>query len=146
MITTGSIQGYGQDDINFVAQALRPFLEKYKVLLVTGSIGAGKTTLITEMVRQLGSTDEVTSPTFAYVNKYTLPQERHVYHFDLYRLKMADSFFELGFDELVREKNALVIIEWPEILAGVYPHALEVDITYVSPEARSVMYQTQKGS
>jgi tRNA threonylcarbamoyladenosine biosynthesis protein TsaE len=145
MITTCFIRNYGRDEINFVAQALIPFWEKYKILLITGSIGAGKTTLITEMVKQLGSLDDVTSPTFAYVNKYVLPHGRCVYHFDLYRLKTLDSFYELGFDELVREKNALIVIEWPEILAEVYADVLQIDIAYVSPEARSITYKAGKG-
>lgn len=145
MITTGSIYNYGRDDIGFVAQALIPFLEKFKIVLITGSIGAGKTTLITEIVKQLGSLDEVTSPTFAYVNKYVLPQGRCIYHFDLYRLQTLDSFFELGFDELVRDEDALIVIEWPEILVSAYPRALLVDIAYVSPEARSISYKAEKG-
>ncbi|MBM3887120.1 tRNA (adenosine(37)-N6)-threonylcarbamoyltransferase complex ATPase subunit type 1 TsaE [Candidatus Dependentiae bacterium] len=95
-----------------------PLAKAGNILLLQGQLGAGKTTLVKALMHQLGIVDTISSPTFSYVNTYALTAKHDlvVHHFDLYRLNSLDEFIMQGFDEFLQQKNALVIIEWPEIL------------------------------
>jgi tRNA threonylcarbamoyl adenosine modification protein YjeE len=76
-----------------------------------GDLGAGKTSLAREILRALGVTEDVPSPTFTLVQTYETPRLT-VAHYDLYRLKRARELDELGFREALEDGAALV--EWPE--------------------------------
>lgn len=83
------------------------------LVLLTGELGSGKTTLTKGIVAGLGaaSEDEVTSPTFTLVHVYG--NERPVYHGDLYRIESFHDFETLGLED-VFAKPAVVILEWSE--------------------------------
>jgi tRNA threonylcarbamoyladenosine biosynthesis protein TsaE len=83
------------------------------VIILSGTLGSGKTTLVKEFVKNLGLSDEVTSPTFAIQNIYG----SKVYHYDLYN-KGADEFLALGMLEEL-EKEGFHFIEWGEGLEDV---------------------------
>ena len=82
------------------------------VVVITGELGAGKTTLVQAICSGYGVTDDVTSPTFALVHEYQAPRSP-VYHLDLYRLARPDQLEEIGWDELVTAR-AVTLVEWPE--------------------------------
>jgi tRNA threonylcarbamoyladenosine biosynthesis protein TsaE len=90
------------------------------VVTITGELGAGKTTLVQAICRGFGVVDEVTSPTFNLVHRYSSPRGT-VYHLDLYRLKSPDELTNIGWDEILAA-DALVLIEWPERAADQIPH------------------------
>lgn len=100
-----------------VVQRLGPILAERPILTLQGQLGAGKTTLVQGLLRSMGVTELIASPTFTYVNVYRSASGQLIYHFDLYRLPDLNSFLQLGFDEYLLEPNSLVLIEWPEILA-----------------------------
>jgi len=106
---------YTLDDIESAARFILKNL-KASVLLFEGEMGSGKTTLIKELVKQLGSSDEVVSPTFSIINEYAA-QEKKIYHFDLYRLKNMEEAYDFGVEEYLDDPQALVLIEWPAIIA-----------------------------
>ncbi len=109
---------YSLDELTAVAtKYLLPQVAAGRIFTFTGFLGAGKTTLIKEFIAQLGVTDEVTSPTFAYVNTYAAPEGVRVHHFDLYRVESIEQFQDLGFDEYLRDSNGICLIEWPEVIA-----------------------------
>jgi tRNA threonylcarbamoyladenosine biosynthesis protein TsaE len=97
---------WGRD---FAARLKAPAL-----LLLTGELGTGKTTLTKGIVSGLGATteDDVTSPTFSLVHVYG-PKEAPVYHGDLYRIESLHDFETLGLEDIFA-KPALVILEWSE--------------------------------
>src|SRR4051794_1501512 len=68
------------------------------VVTITGELGAGKTTLAQAICRGYGVTDDVTSPTFSLVHRYS-GTKSPVYHLDLYRLKSPDELTNIGWDE-----------------------------------------------
>lgn len=109
---------YSCDEVSAIAAQVGQVLVPGTVFTLTGLLGAGKTTLVRALLAQLGVTKEVTSPTFGYVNSYTTEQGV-VHHFDLYRIDTADSFCALGFEEYLHDKKAVVLIEWPAVIAPV---------------------------
>ncbi len=94
-----------------IAEILRP----PKLVILSGEVGAGKTTLVKGIAAALGAAfeDDVTSPTFTLVHEYEGPTI-HLFHLDLYRLETEEQIAVLGLDEMISEPNALVLVEWGE--------------------------------
>ncbi|WHF52067.1 tRNA (adenosine(37)-N6)-threonylcarbamoyltransferase complex ATPase subunit type 1 TsaE [Chryseobacterium gotjawalense] len=93
---------------------------KHNILLLKGNLGAGKTTFTQFLLKNLGSQDEVSSPTYAIVNEYDSPKG-NVFHFDLYRMKSADEVEDIGIHEYL-DNSFLCIIEWPEVYEDELAH------------------------
>lgn len=91
-----------------------------KTLLFYGPVGAGKTTLIKALVKQLGIEETTGSPTFALVHEYG--EEEKVYHFDFYRIKNESEVYDMGFEEYLFS-GAWICIEWPEKIENLLPEA-----------------------
>jgi tRNA threonylcarbamoyladenosine biosynthesis protein TsaE len=78
-----------------------------------GAMGAGKTTFIKALCNSLGTTDLVSSPSFAIVNEYLTLENIAVYHFDFFRIKSSIELYDIGFEDYCRN-DAYCFIEWPE--------------------------------
>ena len=100
----------------FVSTHLAPQIPQFTIFPLIGPLGAGKTTLIKELIAQFGVTQTITSPTFGYVNSYPSPQGTYFHHFDLYRINSEETFIELGFDEYFNKKQSVCFIEWPDVI------------------------------
>lgn len=92
---------------------------KNKVVLFYAEMGVGKTTLIKELVKQLGSDDAVSSPTFSLVNEYATPAGP-VFHFDLYRIEEEVEVLDIGIEEYF-DSDSWVFVEWPEKIESFLP-------------------------
>ncbi len=133
---------YLVDRAEMAACAKELLLLPVRVWTFTGTLGAGKTTLVQEMLAQLGVQGPVQSPTYTYVSVYPLLDGRTVYHFDLYRLSSYQEFIQAGFDEYLYDDNALCFIEWPEILKGVLPAStVQITLQYASDEKRQIVVE-----
>src|ERR1700730_18054567 len=117
-----SYNGVGEEIITHSAEETtrwgREFAKRLKppvLVLLTGDLGSGKTTLTKGVVAGLGAAneDEVTSPTFTLVHVYGAADVGKVYHADLYRIENFHDFETLGLEE-VFGKPAVVILEWAE--------------------------------
>lgn len=101
---------------------------KNNILLLEGNLGVGKTTFTKTLVKELGSDDNVDSPTYALVNEYHSPKGK-IFHFDLYRVNDVEELYDMGIDEYL-ESGFLSIIEWPEIyvqeLEGLSYHKIKI--------------------
>ena len=110
-------------DLDMVAKQLLKNL-KTKTILFYGNMGVGKTTLIKELVKSLGSNDEVSSPTFSIVNEYELQNDK-IFHFDLYRIKSLDEAYNFGIEDYLDSEH-WILIEWPETIKPLLKHPLDI--------------------
>ena len=121
-------------DIDKVAETILDNVHP-KIMLFKGPMGVGKTTLIKALVRQLGSLDVVSSPTFALMNEY-LTTDCKIYHYDFYRIKELEEALDLGFDEFI-EEDAWNMIEWPDLIVGLLPLSyVEIEIDKLTDTKR----------
>lgn len=124
-------------DLDTVAFDIISFAGKQNVFLFYGEMGAGKTTLIRSLCKQLGTTDNVASPTFSIVNEYKAPG-KNIYHFDFYRLKTQTEALDMGFEEYLYSGN-YCFIEWPEKIPDLLPlHYISIKISVVNDNERQV--------
>lgn len=110
----------------------------YTVFAFYGEMGAGKTTFINELCKQLGvETDITNSPSFAIINEYRSDTTAElIYHFDCYRLENEAEAQDIGAEDYF-DSGALCFIEWPERIDGLLPDdTVRVDIT-VNPADHS---------
>jgi tRNA threonylcarbamoyladenosine biosynthesis protein TsaE len=120
-----------------VAERIGAQLRGGEVIELVSDVGGGKTTFVQGLARGMGSTDRVSSPSFTLSNEYRAGELR-LYHFDFYRLQepgiMAN---ELG--EVVTDAQAVVVVEWADIVEGVLPRdRLRVYITVTGEESRKL--------
>jgi tRNA threonylcarbamoyladenosine biosynthesis protein TsaE len=108
---------------SLIDEAARWFLGNKRsaaVFAVSGEMGAGKTTFIKAICKELGVYEEVSSPSFALVYEYHSPVAGTIYHFDLYRIRELSELFDLGYEDYFFSGN-LCFIEWPEIAEELLP-------------------------
>ncbi len=122
---------YSLNELLSIAKLLKEQLKNHEVITFAGPLGAGKTTLIKELLRQCGISQTVTSPTFTYLNQYENSAGQMFYHFDLYRVASLDEFCASGFDEYLYEPESYALIEWPEhIMSLLTHHVCHVQLDY----------------
>jgi tRNA threonylcarbamoyladenosine biosynthesis protein TsaE len=102
------------------------------IVLLKGDLGTGKTTLVRGILRGLGHSGSVRSPTYTLLEPYQLG-EKAVFHLDLYRLGDPQELEYLGLRDLL-EEDSLLFVEWPERAGGNLPAPdLDIEIDYAPP-------------
>lgn len=135
---------YNVDQIKDVAQALALLRKTCAIFTFTGSLGAGKTTLVQALLKECGIVGPITSPTFTYFNVYENSQGQKFYHFDCYRLTSLDDFLQAGFDEYLYQPNSWVFIEWPELIMPLLTHdCCHIAIEYKNEYKRILTYSEE---
>ena len=112
-------ENYSLLNINQVAKDIIKYSE-HKVLLFHGEMGAGKTTLIKEICKELGSDDSISSPTFSIVNEYITLNNDTIYHFDFYRINSEEEAYNIGIEDYFYT-DAWCLIEWPSVIKNLLP-------------------------
>ena len=107
------------EDLKQVCTYLAEVSEQEKIILFSGEMGAGKTTLIKEFCKNLDVDDEVSSPTFSLVNEYE-SKVGPVYHFDLYRIQSEEELYDIGYEDYFFS-GYLCLVEWPEMASDIIP-------------------------
>ncbi len=111
---------------------------KSKIITFNGAMGAGKTTLIKELVKNLGINDVTSSPTFSLVNQYQSNQNTLVYHFDFYRINQETEAMDMGIEEYL-DSGAWCFIEWPEKVKNLLPlKIVEINIEITNNQERTI--------
>lgn len=121
-MTTLTIHIPSEQEIPAAAQTLAQAITQSGATVVAfdGEMGAGKTTIIRQLVKALGANeDEANSPSFSIINEYETPAGI-IYHFDLYRLDSVAEAFDIGADEII-DSGELCLLEWPERIEPLLP-------------------------
>ena len=128
---------YTLAEMDDVAQSLMKKFGSKSVWAFHAPMGAGKTTLITELCKILGVQDRVNSPTFAIMNEYQ-GLGKVIYHMDWYRLENDGEARRAGV-EMAMEDSDFCFIEWPEKAINLIPaEALHIEIEILGPEHRRI--------
>ena len=121
------------DNLPEAAAAFIEHMGSRKVFAFYGSMGAGKTTFISEVCRLLGADDDSGSPTFSIVNEYRDGEGEPLYHFDFYRIDNPEEALDMGVEEYFYS-GFPCFVEWPERIGSLMPDdAVEVVLT-VNPD------------
>ncbi len=102
------------NQLSKVATNVLKNIEK-NIVLISGEMGAGKTTLIKEVLKGLNVVDNISSPTFSIINEYKTSNDDIIYHIDLYRIKNISEIEGIGLFEYLESGNSC-FIEWGDII------------------------------
>lgn len=132
---------YSLDEIENVSKMFVSMIGDHKVITFSGDLGAGKTTLITSICKELGVQDKVTSPTYAIIQEYDSGNDNIIYHLDLYRLSNIGEAIEAGIEDCLIS-GRLCLIEWPENAISLFKeNAFHVSLEVLSPQSRKLIVQ-----
>lgn len=130
---------YQLDQIHEIARSILEAYPQQKCFAFFAEMGSGKTTLINALCKQLGVTENTSSPTFSIINEYRGQENKIIYHTDWYRLKGLQDAIEAGVQDILDNQEAYCFIEWPEIAASLLPvTCLHVKISYVDDCTRTL--------
>lgn len=126
------------EDLVSVAELIKSLIPAQKIFLLDGQMGAGKTTLVSQICHLLQTVEQPSSPTFSIVNSYISPLVGDVYHFDFYRIKNEREAVESGLDELIYS-GKVCFIEWSEKIAKLLPNNyVRVTIDLINEKERLI--------
>ncbi len=136
-------QNYSLDKLPEIASKIIEHAT-HKTILFNGKMGAGKTTLIKEIVKQLGVEDVANSPTFSLVNEYFSKNNDLIYHFDFYRINSEEEAYDIGIEDYF-DSDAWCFIEWGEKVENLLPlESVIVTITINDNEQRTIEITTDE--
>lgn len=128
---------YTIGEVDSVAKKLLA-LATSRTFLFYGKVGAGKTTLIKSLAKNLGITDEISSPTFSLVNEHITATGEKLYHFDLYRLRSIEEAFDIGIEDYL-DSGAWIFIEWPDKIVSLLEDSYnKIEILHRDSNQRSL--------
>lgn len=130
--------------ISELSQAAETLLTSFadeKVFAFYAPMGAGKTTFIKTICKELGIPDNISSPTFSLVNEYVTSDGKKVFHFDFYRIKSTTEAYDMGYEDYLYS-NAYCFIEWPEKIEELLPeHYVKITIDVVNADSRQITFK-----
>jgi len=125
-------------------------LKKTTVVALYGDLGSGKTTFVQGLAKGLGIKEKITSPTFNIIRQYKLKAKsskgksetkklKALYHIDLYRIESTD-LKNLGIEEILNNKESLVVIEWAEKMKEFLPkEKIDIYFEYSDENKRKII-------
>ncbi len=135
---------YSINEIDKIAEKILQ-TARNNIFILSGNLGAGKTTLVKAIAKKLEIPAEiVSSPTFNIVNIYE-SQTHKIYHLDLYRLKNPAELYDIGFEEILDEAvsspSIFVFIEWAEIAEDFLPYATKIELKILDYTTREIIIE-----
>ncbi|RJQ25623.1 tRNA (adenosine(37)-N6)-threonylcarbamoyltransferase complex ATPase subunit type 1 TsaE [Candidatus Parcubacteria bacterium] len=126
-------------------------LKEGDIIFLYGELGAGKTTFVKGIAKGLGIKERIISPTFVIIRKhkisnikYQISNIKYFYHIDLYRIEDENNVKSLGLEDLLRDKDSILVIEWPEKISSksIVP-AWEIKFEYIDGNKRRIIIKDQ---
>lgn len=114
---------------------------KATLIVLSGELGTGKTALTKEIAKHLGVKEKIISPTFVIMKIYKTKDKKFkkLIHIDAYRLNKSTELMILGWDEIMKDKNNLVLVEWPENVPDCTDvHSCKIKITHLDDTTRNL--------
>lgn len=134
---------HSEKETKELASKIIKLLRVGDIVLLTGDLGAGKTTFVSGALEELGYKDHVISPTFNILKCY-FEVTPHVYHIDAYRLE--DQNTDLGLEEYI-EGDGIAFIEWPIFIDDIIPsNRLIIELTRINDNERSIVIKSDHPS
>lgn len=133
---------HGIDETYRAGAEFAELLEPCDIVVLTGTLGAGKTAFTQGLARGLGVSERVTSPTFTLVREHECQSKTGItrlHHADLYRTNSLDEIADLTFDEIVQPRG-VAVVEWGEMGAALWPPtvwALRIDV--IDDDVREIL-------
>lgn len=115
------------------------------VLCLRGELGAGKTTLTKSIAKELEVKEDIVSPTFVIMKRYNISKDNfeNLFHVDAYRIENEEEILVLGWEEIIKNRKNLVLVEWPEKIEKYLPKKrIEIKLVQKSEEEREISYHT----
>ncbi|WP_107037633.1 tRNA (adenosine(37)-N6)-threonylcarbamoyltransferase complex ATPase subunit type 1 TsaE [Brumimicrobium mesophilum] len=127
-----------EEDLINISKEFIDLMQEYNCFAFKGEMGAGKTTFISYLAKAMGIVDQVSSPTYGYVNEYESPYFGTIYHFDLYRIEDENEAYDIGIEEYIYDDN-IILIEWAENIENLLPEdCVWVNITKNDQDGREI--------
>jgi tRNA threonylcarbamoyladenosine biosynthesis protein TsaE len=131
---------FGLSELENISKEILNVAGESKIWLIDGEMGAGKTTLVKAVAKELGIKQTVASPTFSIVNEYTDQKGKPIYHFDFYRLKNETEAYDIGVNEYFDSGN-LCWVEWSEKIPTLLPkNYFRIVLEVNDPHTRTIHY------
>lgn len=109
------------------------------ILALSGDLGSGKTTFTQEIAKHFKIKKEIISPTFVIMKSYEVDDDKfkNLIHIDAYRLEKGEDLKVLGWQELIHNKENIIILEWPEMVESHLPKdSFVIKISHRDEETR----------
>ncbi len=128
-------------ELDELAGRLASNLQVGDTVLLDGELGSGKTEFVRHVAKHLGVQDDITSPTFCFLNSYDTQAGFKLHHFDVYRLNSDDELSDVGFDECGHDpEDGVAFIEWAtKFLSSMPEDALSLNFSGQGNEPRKIM-------
>lgn len=131
---------YELTDLNKVAQKIIGSLGKHKCVAFFAPMGAGKTTLVHAICKELSVVDNISSPTYSIINEYKTKKGEGVVHMDWYRLEDENDALNAGVADYL-DNTSYCFIEWPERAESLLPlHCIRISIEVLDDEKRRIRF------
>ena len=129
-----------KEETQVLGEELAGKLKNGGIICLTGELGSGKTTFTQGLLKGLKIKEPHTSPTFVIMKKYG----KNIYHIDAYRVKSED-IINLGWEEMIKEKNSVIIIEWAERIKNIIPpDASWIEFEWLDENRRRIIFKNNK--
>ncbi len=140
--TIASIEALSEFVQNLVGKL--PVREEATTVTLTGDLGAGKTTFVQQLAKNLAVTETITSPTFVVMKQYDIENNdtkfTQLIHIDAYRIEDSAEMTVLGFEGLLTQPKTLICIEWPEKIQELIPeNAVQIELATTETEGERII-------
>ena len=126
------------DQISEAACKLIEHAADHRVLAFCGQMGAGKTSFIHALCKEMGVKDNVSSPTFSIINQYLAGNGQTVYHLDLFRVADENEAINTGIEDCLNSGNTCMV-EWPEKMPAIFPdNTLYITLSVLDTNTRKL--------